>query len=272
MSVPEALAEAKKRGLDCVSFVDHDTTAGTAEALALGSALGIQVIPGVEISAYDFRRSRKVHILGYSYTLPAPAIRKLCDPILRARDAMTVAQIGILRAAGYPVSVEEVRREAGNAAGSTATLYKQHIMALLCGKKLADGYYGETYRKIFKNGGICDLEIVYADVFGAVRAVREDGGYAILAHPGQLDSWDIIDELVDAGLDGIELFHEDHDGTHRRLVRKAKARHPHLILTGGSDDHGVFGSEHSMGEIVAPAGVGARLRPRNPTVALTGRS
>ncbi len=246
----EAVLLAKERGLSYIGIVDHDTTAGLEEAIALGLKLGVIVLPGVEISAYDFKRGRKAHVLGYGYSSPAVNIEALCAPILEARDAMTRKQVATLVAAGYPISIEEVV----HASGGAATLYKQHIMAVLQSKGLADGMYGRTYDGLFKSGGICSGDIRYADAFDALRAIRADGGVAVLAHPGQLDSWELLDELLEAGLGGIELYHESHSlADHRRVIALAKAR-PGLALTGGSDDHGSLGSMHAMGDIRAPFG------------------
>jgi len=178
-SFEEALSLARAREISCVSFVDHDTTSGTARAVALEKTAGVLVIPGVEISAYDRKRKRK----GYT-----------------------------------------------------------------------DGIYGPLYRQLFKGGGIADREIEYVDVFDALRAIKTDGGRAVLAHPGQLDSYELAVELIAEGLDGVELYHESHSiSDHTRIFELAR-RYPHLLLTGGSDDHGLFGSLHLIGEIRAPFG------------------
>lgn len=252
----EALSEARGRGIGFISFVDHDTVEGTREALDLANSHGVEVIPGIEISAFDHARNRKVHLLGYSYRLPAANIRALCDPLLAARSAMTVSQAETLANAGYDISVEEIKSEAG---ASTA-LYKQHLMSVLTKKGLADGLHGTTYRTLFKNGGICDREIEYADVFDALRAIQADGGFAVLAHPGQLDSWEVMEELIEEGLDGIEIYHGDHSSEDHRRIREVQKRVPRLILTGGSDWHGYYGPELPIGEIRAPFGVERELR------------
>jgi predicted metal-dependent phosphoesterase TrpH len=173
LMVAEALAEAQRAGLGYISLVDHDTVAGTAEALELAPRFGLLAIPGIEISAYDPKRGRKAHILGYAYRLPASALRAFCGPILAARDALTRLQIGMLAEAGYPVSVAEVEE----LAGPSTALYKQHVMAILTRKGAADGIYGEMYRKLFKGGGICAREIDYPDAFAAVEAINADGAW-----------------------------------------------------------------------------------------------
>lgn len=254
MTPREALVAAASRGLDYVSFVDHDTTAGSREAIALGLRIGVSVISGVEISAWDPLRARKVHILGYNYRLPATHIDALVGPTRHARDANTRRQLRELQAAGYRITEEAVL---GHARGGPC-LYKQHLMLALIDAGYTDEIYGELYRTLFKGGGVAAHDIEYVTARDAVRAIRADGGHAVLAHPGQLDSYDIVAELVGAGLDGIELFHEDHSSEDRRRVRALAAQHG-LIVTGGSDDHGAYGSSLAMGDICAPAGSFERL-------------
>jgi len=252
----EAVLLAKERGLDYIGIVDHDTTEGLEEAIELGLRIGVAVVRGIEISAYDFKRGRKAHLLGYNYAPEASHIKAVCDPMLAARDRRTREQVAAMAAAGYPISIAEVEAVAANAAtlGGAATLYKQHAMAVLVRKGAADSLYGAEYRKLFGPGGVCAGDIRYVDAFAALRAIHEDGGVAILAHPGQLDSWELLDELLLANLDGVELYHESHSlADHEKVLARVRAW-PGLILAGGSDDHGSFGSINAMGDIRSPFG------------------
>lgn len=237
---------------------------------------------------------RRVHILGYGFRLPATHIDDLCRPLLERRHANTLRQIQVLAGAGYPVTEDAVRLVAmgGRPAASPApaqgpgsgplgallpteelpaydpaaplgsaanpVLYKQHIMRILIDEGLADGFYGDTYTRLFKGSGPAAGDIEYVSMADAVQAILADGGLPVLAHPGQLDSYDLIDELVRSGLAGIELYHEDHCAADHRRVQAATAAYG-LFTTGGSDDHGSLGSVHVMGEIAAPAGVAERL-------------
>jgi phosphoribosyl 1,2-cyclic phosphate 1,2-diphosphodiesterase len=268
LPVRELLMAASLRGLDFMSVTDHDTVSGGAEALALGPSFGVDAVQGIEISAYDRKRGRKAHLLGYLYDAEASSIRALCAPTLAARDAMTRGQVETLRAAGYPISVEEVEEEAGP---STA-LYKQHVMAVLTRKGAADGIVGEAYRRLFKGGGICAREIEYPCVFDAMDAIHADGGVAVLAHPGQLDSWDLLDELAPAGLDGIERNHPDHGFMDHCRAMEAAVRHQGLALTGGSDFHGAYGSACGLGAFPARGDVLSALRERRDLRARRGFS
>ncbi|HSH24443.1 MAG TPA: phosphatase, partial [Massilibacterium sp.] len=89
------------------------------------------------------------------------------------------------------------------------------------------------------------------DVYDAVRAIKEDGGFAVIAHPGQMDSFELIQSLVEEGLDGIERNHFDHTNEHIEQVEQLAKKY-NLWMTGGSDYHGVFGKKIHVGEWLSP--------------------
>ena len=246
-SVQDVLRKAKENGLTHISFVDHDTTDGLEEITSLAELYGITVIPGIEISAYDFKRNRKVHILGYNYHPEAKHIRAICDPILQKRQQHSLWQIKQIRSIGYELDHERIIKQAL----PSKTIYKQHIMKELIKAPYDAREYKQLYQKLFKNTGVASGDIVYADAFEAVEAIVADGGLAVVAHPGQLDSYSIIPELVEVGLGGIERNHPDHSTVDYQMV-EAHARKYGLVMTGGTDYHGAFGASIEIGEITSP--------------------
>lgn len=240
------LARAAGLGLTHLAFTDHDCTRYAGEAQRLGAETGVAVIPAVEISASDRTTGRKVHILGYDYKRPEP-IEAVCAPILRRRHENCLKQIGILRDLGYCISEEAV---APYAAGGT--FYKQHILKYLYDTGQSPAVFGDVYRTVFKNGGPCDFDIEYAEAAEAVRAVAEAGGYAVLAHPGQQQNFDLIPKLVRAGLSGIERNHPANTQKHRELISRLAADNG-LFCTGGSDFHGIYEAKgQPLGSVLAP--------------------
>ncbi len=238
----EVLAQAQKRGIRRIALTNHDTTRGIDEARAAGARLGVEVIGGIEVSAYDFTRKRKVHVLGYGLREHAPALSALCGPVLDRRRQNSLWQIDRLLEAGFEMDVERAL-----ALGQASTcLYKQHLMAALTDAPHASVEYRNLYRSLFKGGGICDRDITYVDARDAVRAIGEDGGWAVLAHPGQLDSYDAVPELVAYGLAGIEVHHPDHGPCDHERCRDLAERYG-LVCTQGSDYHGLFGDIPHLG-------------------------
>lgn len=241
LSLEETLLLAKARGLTHIAITNHDTVCGLQEAIELGQKLGIVVIPGIEISAYDFKRNVKAHILGYHFDLAAPNIKALVEQTNQLRDQNTKWQLQQLINAGYDITLEEVYEKAKY---STA-FYKQHLFDVLTGK----GYKREDLKHLFKKGGICDRVITYVDACAAVQAIKADGGVAVIAHPGQSKAYEIIPDLVAAGLDGVEKYHPDHCEDDYILIDDLSGRY-HLMVTTGSDFHSTYGPVRPFGTLV----------------------
>jgi len=247
-SISETLRLAKEANLSYIGITDHDTIAGLKEAQETGRKHGIGVIPGIEISAYHFLKRKKVHILGFCFDQEAFNIKKLCSPLLIERTKNTLRKVQILQNHGYDITKEEVIEKGKD----SHALYKQHLMAVLVDKGYCSEIYSNLYYELFGSTGICSGDIKYADAIEAVRAVKEDGGIAVLAHPGQLQLYDIALELVLYGLDGIELYHKDHTENDEKTILEISKKH-NLLMTGGSDFHGQYSeSKIRIGEISAP--------------------
>lgn len=246
-SVEEVMEMASKRGITHLSLVDHDTVAGLEAAQIEGTKHGITIVPGIEISAYDFTRNRKVHILGYWFDKEATHIQELCRPLLKGRHENSLWQIEQLQKHEYAIQLEEVAKKAK----MSGVIYKQHIMHGLLDHHFTTPLYQELYRTLFKGGGICARDIEYVDAVDAVKAIKADNGFAVLAHPGQLDSYAIIPELVRHGLDGIEREHMDHTKEDRQKVDQYADEYG-LFRTGGSDFHGDYGTQIRIGDLISP--------------------
>jgi len=246
-SVRKVMEKAKGNGVTHLSFVDHDTVAGLEVVKQLGKVYGISIIPGIEISAYDFKRKRKVHILGYDYNPEAVHIQHVCQPVLQKRQEHSLWQISQINKLGYELNESEIMKTASLG----KTIYKQHIMRHLTNADFNSREYKELYQMLFKNDGIASGDIKYANAFEAVEAIVADGGLAVVAHPGQLDSYSIIPELVEAGLGGIERNHLDHTEKDHEKV-EALAKEYDLVMTGGTDYHGSFGATVEIGALTSP--------------------
>lgn len=232
MSAEDILKKAKREGITHIAFTDHDTVKFAFKHQRLAAEFGIQAIPAVEMSAYDYKGKRKVHILGYGYET-TEHIEAIGSETLRRRHENCLRQIHILNDLGYQVPTEEVQKLAGDC------IYKQHILDYLLQTGQSKSLFGDVYRNIFKNGGPCDFDIAYPDAIEAVKAIRADGGMAVLAHPGQQKNFDIIPMLVQAGLNGIEWNHPSNKNEDKKKIEEYAYEYG-LFLTGGSDFHGKY--------------------------------
>ncbi|MFB5086591.1 PHP domain-containing protein [Psychrobacillus sp. PGGUH221] len=242
------MKQASQRGVTHISFVDHDTVKGLSEVLELGRKYGIKVIPGIEISAFDYKRNRKVHVLGYNYHPSAPHIQAICDPLLKRRQEHSLWQMEQIKLAGYELDKEAIEESAK----PSKTIYKQHIMHNLTDAAYTSPAYKQLYKSLFKGSGVASGDIQYIDVFEAVEAIVADGGMAVIAHPGQLDSYELIPELLEVGLGGIERNHLDHTAEDHLKI-EVLAKKYGLVMTGGTDYHGAYGEIVEIGDIVSPS-------------------
>lgn len=239
------LSQAKEQGVTHIAFTDHDTTFMAAEHVSRAAGYGIHAIPAVEMSACDYEYHVKAHILGYGY-ITTSHIEKVGMETLRRRNENCLKQMDILRELGYTIEEEAIQKMAGTC------IYKQHILSYLCQTGQTYDIFGNVYQEIFKNGGVCDFDIIYPDPVECIKAICADGGIAVLAHPGQQDNFKLLPRLVDAGLKGMEYNHPDHKKPERRKTEQM-AREYDLILTGGSDYHGAYAKAKTiLGAYPAP--------------------
>ncbi len=253
LSPRELVERAKSEGLTGLCLTDHDTMAGVAEWEEAGRALGFPVFGGIEISCTQPGTGRPLHILGYAIPPEGRcAVEDFCAHIRHSRNQAVRESAARLERAGFPVSIRQVEM----LAGPGGQLCKQYIMRILMDAGLCDTLYGQLYRELFKSGKggaapIAALTFETADPVAAVRCVIAAGGKAVLAHPGQYGNFDALPGLIAAGLSGIEAHHPKHDAqTVARCLDLARARH--LIATGGSDYHGIYGEGERLGKPGVP--------------------
>lgn len=243
----DIVRQAMEQEVTHLAITNHDTTKGLEEMTTEGIKNGIEIIPGIEISAFDFNRKRRVHILGYFIESGHPVIDQLCDPLLDNRHQASYEMVGKLVDAGYEIEWDRVSKLAEGGTG----VYKQHIMHALIEKGYAETIYGPLYKQLFTRGdmnqepGIAFVPLTYVDAKSAIGAIREAGGVPVLAHPGQYKSFEAIPELVEAGLEGIEIWHPLH-GPEEEARATDYAKKFDLIITGGSDFHGAYGEDPTI--------------------------
>jgi predicted metal-dependent phosphoesterase TrpH len=223
-------------GLDVMAITDHDTTGGWAPAAAARPE-GLRLVRGAELSCrwYGLRPAIPLHLLAYLFD---PAEPRLAGDLARLRiDREQRAEriVTKLRADGVPITWDEVR---GYAAGGSVG--RPHIAQALIRAGLVS-----TTNEAFASRWLGSRYFVPKadlDVFEAVHAVRAAGGVPVFAHPratsrGRVVPDQLIADLADAGLFGLEADHEDHSPAERAHVR-ALAGELGLVVTGSSDFHG----------------------------------
>ncbi len=245
--IDELIYMAQKKGLSTISVTDHDTFAGATRAKIFGKRHNVEVISGAELSAYDYKRGRKAHILCYLCE-NTNRLEGLCKRTSESRKkAISIMLQKVMRM--YPISAEMVARRAK---GST-NIFKQHIMHALIDAGYTDSIYGSLFNKLFNpKYGLAYADAEYPDVFEVVDQVHEAGGVAVLAHPRVYDSFDLLEELIEYGLDGVEVWHSRNKDGDEELLEDI-AQKNELVMTGGTDFHGMYSSVTSpIGKCTTP--------------------
>lgn len=249
-TVRELIAEARAAGLARIAITDHDCLKQLSRVREIARELSYPVLAATEVSCTDRETGRKIHILAYGLEATVDGsgpLERIVDETLARRTSNTLWQAWTIMRAGVTFEGRTVTLDDVVAtAGESTAVYKQHVMQALTGLGYRDERYRPCYQGLFKNGGIAERDIAYPDAEDAVRAVREQGGVPVLAHPQQMDSWDAVPRLVKAGLRGIEAFHPDNEPWATAQVFELSERYG-LMCTGGSDYHGTYGAPQQVG-------------------------
>lgn len=255
LGIEDLITLAKKRGIEAIAITDHDCLAGTVRGKIIGDRFGVQVIPGVELSATDTKTGKKVHLLCYLSDAP-DRLEGLCHRNSLARKK--AAHYMMLQVAKrYPVAAELIVK---CATGST-NIYKQHIMQALMECGFSRDIYGEMYHKLFDKDSPESVLVSpkYPDIEEVLTAIHDAGGIAVLAHPYLFDNLDSLPRLIENGLDGIEVWHpcatEEQQAELKKIATKNK-----LLMTGGTDFHGLYNLDPvSIGDVLTPDDAMAKL-------------
>ena len=242
---PTALvAEAVRGGVAVLSLTDHDNVDGLDEARTACAAAGIRLVPGVEISTHadgvDF------HILGYFIDDRHPALRTLLTRLMELRRSRILEILEALeKEKGIRLSAEEVFREAEG-----CSIGRPHVARVLVRHGHA-ATVSQAFRKFLGPRAAAYKKAHDLAPADGIRAIRDAGGIASLAHPGFIEDDAKIPPLVAHGLRAIEAYHSHPSGdvSKRYLELAAKLG---LLATAGSDFHVPDGTSTPVGSISLP--------------------
>ncbi|MFP3578202.1 PHP domain-containing protein [Arthrobacter sp. fls2-241-R2A-200] len=254
-SPAEVIVSAVAAGLDAVALTDHDSTDGWESAAAAAQDNGIAFVPGMEISCRT-KEGISVHLLSY---LHDPAHPGLLEEITKSKDArLTRAEHMVsLLSEDYPLTWDDVIHHVAPG----ATVGRPHIAdALVAAGVVADRT--EAFTSILTSHSRYFVQHYAPHPALAVELVRAAGGVPVFAHPvassrGRIVGEGVYQEMIDAGLLGVEVDHRDNPEEGRTFLRELAATHG-LLVTGSSDYHGA-GKPNLIGENTTRPEVLARI-------------
>lgn len=229
----ELVTLAKQRGLDVLAITDHDTVNGLSEGMRTGEEQGIQIIPGVELGAKEYR---SLHILGYNFSDTDPGLRTLCQKLVGGRDERKYRIIDFLKEKGIHIDLAEVEELAGG-----EVISRPHFAQVMVKR----GYVAsnrEAFDRYLDTDEYQRIERFKADAQTCIQTIRAAGGKAALAHPYQLKLPDeelaaLVKQLTGYGLEAIECHYPRHSEQQCCFYQQL-AKENGLHISGGSDFHG----------------------------------
>ena len=254
---------AAKAGLDVVALTDHDTVAGWTEAGRAADELGIELVPGIEISTKLYGAG--IHLLGYWFDPDHEPLAQVLADIRVDRARRLERIVEALVATGVPVSLDDVLAEASSA----AAVGRPHVADELVSKGIVADRT-EAFNVWLAEGRPGNVRKFAPDIHEVIAMVNDAGGATVLAHPWGRTSRsvltpELIGELRTAGLAGLEVDHEDHDPETRDALRALGGRLD-LVVTGSSDHHGAGKVDHPLGANTTAPEELERLRARTGLV------
>ena len=230
----EVIVEAKRVGLSALALTDHDTASGIKKAIPIAKQEGIELIPGIELSTSY--RDKEIHIVGLYIDTENEALLQKTAAFRSCRDNRNEEMVAALQKEGFQITMEALYAE-----NPDCVVTRANIARFLYNHGMIKSVQ-EAFDKYIGDGCKCYINRFKVSPTDATALIKEAGGVAILAHPllyrintNQLQV--LIDELKEAGLDGIEAIYSTHTQGEEQLVKRI-ARENNLLISGGSDFHG----------------------------------
>lgn len=243
MRPAELVRYAREKGLAAIALTDHDTVDGVPEALEAGAEIGMEVIPGIEISV-DFKP--EMHILGYfTHTGSYAKIRQELEIIKNGREERNKKIIHRLNELGIDITLDEVKKVSlGDITG------RPHIARVLVTKGCV-GSIDEAFDKYLSKEGLAYFKRFELKPADGIQTIRNAGGLPVIAHPVFLrknynEMHVLLGELKGYGLAGIEAYYSENSKEDTGNFLRLAIKHD-LLVTGGSDYHGTFKTGIELG-------------------------
>jgi len=244
LSPAEIVRYAKSKGLQAIAITDHDTIEGCEEGLSEGEKIGFEVIPGIEISAEYSPGS--MHILGFFLDIHHPLLNERLEYLQKARAERNPKMVAKLNQLGINITYEEVLRASGG-----GQVGRPHFANVLMEKRVVKSFQ-EAFDRFLKKGAPAYVDKFRFTSKEALHFIHEARGVAVLAHPNTLGASrsseleKVIVQLVDEGLQGIEVYYPEHSSAEVAQYKSLADRF-NLLSTGGTDYHGIEKNELDIG-------------------------
>lgn len=244
---PERLPElAAGAGCSAMAITDHDRLDGIPDAAARAREVGVELVPGCEVSCAGSPGS--IHVLVYFVQPGEGPLHEELDRLQRDRAERNLRLVARLADLGLPVSEQDLRDESGK--DDLAEVGRPHVAAVLVRKGVVSSIQ-EAFDEWLAKGRPGYVSKARVEPLDVARVARASGATAVLAHPlslnlprGELAS--AVAELAEGGFVGLEAYYGRYSPEERAHLA-ALARSLGLVATGGSDYHGSYKPDLAVG-------------------------
>lgn len=241
---PEQVVEvAHKKGLAAIAITDHDNVAGIDPSIKFAERYGIEVIAGVELTAEA--DDLEIHILGYFIDWKTEWFEKKLAKIRQARLERICEMIEKLKKQGISIDLKKVLALSG-----TGSVGRLHLATVLYNEGIISSI-SEAFWKYIGVKSSCYVKKYKLTPKEAMDMILKLGGVPVLAHPRILGRDDLIPGFIEAGLRGIEVYHTEHSNAAVSHYMDLAVRN-NLVMTGGSDCHGMGKGRVLLGKVKVP--------------------
>lgn len=239
----EMAAEARRCGLAAIALTDHDSVEGCAGTARACAAAGIEFIPGVELTAEV--EGDELHILGYFIDTQNALLLSQIERFQAARQNRIREMVARLHRLRVPLSEQSVFTLANCRSPGRPHVARALVQAGLCRN------LDEAFERFLRRNRPAWVPKFKMDGREAIGLIHQAGGVAALAHPGLNRTDAVIPGMIEAGIDGLECYHTKHSAAMAELYLELANRYG-LLVTGGSDCHGMSKGKPLMGTVRVP--------------------
>ncbi len=243
----ELVRRARRSEVELLALTDHDDVAGIRQACAQAEELGLELLPGIELSVSEEPGERQMHILGLGIDPEAPLLLERVVEFRRTRLERGARIVEQLNQQGVPIRFERVREIAQDGSMGRPHVARALVEAGICSSP------NDAFARFLRRGRPGYVARDGLDAADAISLIHVAGGIASLAHPprslgvnaaGGLETF--VGRLVQLGLDALEVYHPSHKPREEKRLRRLARAHD-LVATGGSDFHGDEQPEIELG-------------------------
>lgn len=235
-------------GVKIMAIADHNWVKAIDEATQRAQELNMTCIPAIEIDCSY--KGINLHVVGYGIDYNQPVFNQLGQSIMEQELTCSAKKIELTNALGFDIKQSQLDELSDNGVYTGEMFaeallkdprYTDHelLKPYRSGGKRSDNPFVNFYWDYYAQGKPCYTEVKFPSLEETVKIIHDNGGVAVLAHPGNnlKGQFNIFDEMVTVGLDGVECFSSYHLADVNEYFYN-KAKELDILFTCGSDFHG----------------------------------